>query len=257
VNTLRLAKHNFTLRFTVDSALPPFAGNTVRGALGSALDKMGSDAYERVFKIESAESIPNPYTMSVGYPSAPEYKTGDTLPFSVTLFGSACEYCDDIVAAAKQMCNRKLRNCVLADYGLEFDRVWSDAGAESIPPCDSLKISFVTPTEILSSKQAMSEITFEAFTDSLFGRINGIIDNYTDGEFIIPYALAAKKPFVQAEYNLEPINFHTSGQPIYGLIGSVRYIGNVTRYLPYIDLGSQLHIGKKTTRACGEYIFEI
>jgi hypothetical protein len=257
VNTLRLAKYQFTFRFTADTKLPPFVGNTFRGALGSALDKMGSAAYEAVFKIEATESIPNPFTMSVRHPSAPEYKKGDSIPFSITLFGNACEYSEDIVAAAKQICRGKLRNGNLADYGLEFDRVWSDAGAESISPCDSIKIDFVTPTEILSSKQAISELTFEVFIDSLFGRISGVIDNYTGGEFIIPYALTYKKPFVRAEYNLEPINFQTSGQPINGLIGSVKYSGNVTRYLPYIDLGSQLHIGKKTTRACGEYIFEI
>ncbi|MDR0221894.1 MAG: CRISPR system precrRNA processing endoribonuclease RAMP protein Cas6, partial [Lachnospiraceae bacterium] len=42
-----------------------------------------------------------------------------------------------------------------------------------------------------------------------------------------------------------------------GFVGTVSYFGDVTRYLPYIDLGSQIHIGKKTTRACGEYVFEI
>jgi CRISPR-associated Csx2 family protein len=257
VNTLRLTKYNFTLRFTADAELPPFVGNTVRGALGSALDKMGSAAYENVFKIEATESMPNPHTISVRYPSASKYKKDDTLPFSVTLFGVACEYGEDIVAAAKQMCRGKLKDCVVADCGLEFDRVWSDAGAENIPPSDSIKINFVTPTEMLSSKEAISELTFETFIDRLFGRISDIIDNYTDGEFVVPYALTYKKPNVSVEYNLEPTRFKTSGQPINGLIGSVRYSGNITRYLPYIDLGSQLHIGKKTTRACGEYIFEI
>jgi hypothetical protein len=257
VNKLQLAKYNFILRFTAETELPPFIGNTIRGALGSALDYMGSAAYESVFKTETTESIPNPYTVSVQYPSAATYKPGDTLPFSVTLFGTACEHGDDIVTAAKQMCHGKLNDCVLTDFELEFDRVWSDAGAESIPPCDSVKISFVTPAEILSSKEPVNELTFETFVDSLFGRIGGVIDNYTYGEFVIPYALTYKKPFVQAEHNLEPIRFQTSGQPINGLKGSVRYNGNITRYLPYIDLGSELHIGKKTTRACGEYIFEI
>ena len=41
-----------------------------------------------------------------------------------------------------------------------------------------------------------------------------------------------------------------------GIVGSVRYKGDITKYLPYIDLGSQIHIGKKTTRGCGEYEFE-
>ncbi|MDR1193119.1 MAG: CRISPR system precrRNA processing endoribonuclease RAMP protein Cas6 [Peptococcaceae bacterium] len=155
------------------------------------------------------------------------------------------------------MCAGKLSNCVLEGGGLDYDRMWSDNGAETIPRCEELTINFLTPTEILSGKEPIREVDFNTLIDSLFGRIGGIIDNYTEGEFVIPYSLFARRPFVKAEYNLRPINFQTSGQPIYGFLGAVRYLGDVTRYLPYIDLGSQIHMGKKTTRACGEYSFEI
>jgi hypothetical protein len=218
---------------------------------------MGSAVYERVFKIEAAESVPNPYAISALYPSEMRYKAGDALSFSLTLFGDACDYSADFETAAKEMCRGKLENCIFRACETEYDRVWSDSGAESIPPRDEIRIKFVTPTEILSGKQPVREVAFETFIDSLLGRIGGIIDNYTDAEFVIPYALIAKKPFVAAEYDLEPIDFQTSGQPINGFWGTVRYTGGITRYLPYIDLGSQLHIGKKTTRSCGEYSFEI
>jgi hypothetical protein len=39
--------------------------------------------------------------------------------------------------------------------------------------------------------------------------------------------------------------------------GEVTYKRYVTRHLPYFDLESQLHIGKKTTRGCGEYWFRL
>jgi hypothetical protein len=256
-NTLRLLKYRFVLSFTADTDLLPFVGNSIRGALGSALDRMGAAAYERVFKIEANDSVPNPYTISTPYPARPRYAEGDTLEFSLILFGDACDYGADFATAAKEMCRGKMKNCVLQSCEIEYDRVWSDSGAESLLPCNEILIRFITPTEILSSKHPISELTFETFIDSLFGRIGGIIDNYTDTEFIVPYALFAKKPLVKAEYNLEPLHFQTSGQPINAILGTVKYSGDITRYLPYIDLGSQLHIGKKTTRACGEYIFEI
>jgi hypothetical protein len=257
MNALRLAKHRFSLRFTADAVLPGFIGNTVRGALGAALDDLGSPAYERMFKINSAESIPNPYTISVPYPSKVCYKKDDALAFEITLFGLACEFGDDVTAAARDMCKGKLENCVTDGHELIYDREWSDAGAESMPYCGELTVHFLTPTEIHSGKEPLMEIDFNTFIDSLFGRISDIIGNYTDGELVIPYSLVARRPFVQAEYNLKSVEFKTSGQPIRAVTGRIKYSGDVTRYLPYIDLGSQTHIGKKTTRACGEYSFEI
>ena len=155
------------------------------------------------------------------------------------------------------MCKGRLENAICHSKRLEYDRVWSDNGADSIPYCDDLTVKFLTPAEILSSKEPVDKLSFSSFIDSLFGRISGLIDNYTDRQFIVPYSLVADKPYVRAEHTLKEITLKTSGQPIHSFIGTVRYYGDVTRYLPYIDLGSQTHIGKKTTRACGEYTFTI
>ena len=87
--------------------------------------------------------------------------------------------------------------------------------------------------------------------------ISGIIDNYSEENFVVRYALVAKKPFVTGEYNIKKVCFKTSGQPINGFMGAIKYTDAIARYLPYINLGSQIHIGKKTTRACEEYLFII
>ncbi len=256
MNTLRLWKMQYTFRFTSPAHLPPFIGNTLRGALGRALG-IDSPAYGYVFKTKAEASVPNPFVISAPYPSKELYGRGDTLSFFITLLGNAANYAADITAAVQEMCHGKLENCVCEAVELLYDRVWSDAGAESIPHCDALTVNFVTPAEILSGKEPVKELEFSMFIDSLFGRISGVIDHYTDGQFVIPYTLMANKPRVQAAFDVKEIKLQTNQQPISGFTGTVKYYGNVTRYLPYIDLGSQLHIGKKTTRACGEYRFEI
>ena len=257
MNKLKLCKHKFTLRFTADAILPPFVGNTIRGAFGQSLYDNFPSVCNQVFKIEGAESVPNPFVISTPYPGKGGYKSGDTLDFTITLFGTACGYESDILSAVRLMCNGKLSDAEIIKSEQVYTREWSDNGADSIPHADTLTLRFHTPTEILSSKEPIAELDFKKFIDSLFGRIAGVIDHYTEDEFIVPYRLIAKKPFVKAEYRLKPARFKTSGQPINGFIGSIRYFGDITRYLPYIDLGSQIHIGKKTTRSCGEYSFEI
>ena len=103
----------------------------------------------------------------------------------------------------------------------------------------------------------MYEPDFAVLMDSLLGRIAAICDHYGPSEFVIPYALVAKKPYVNAKYDLKRVQINSNSQPVNGFVGKVTFFGDVTRYLPYIDLGSQLHIGKKTTRSCGEYNFTL
>ena len=257
MNTLNLRKYKFTLSFVTDAFLPPFIGNTIRGALGQALYDNSREAYNAIFKGAGTESKPNPFSISAPYPSKGKYYAGEILEFYVTLFGIAGDCGEEIPKAVQTMCKGKLEHTRLTEIECIYAREWSDSGAESIPHCDNLTVSFLSPTEILSSKKPLHEIGFNTFTDSLFGRINGIINNYTRNEFVLSYTLIAERPLVTAEYDLKPVDIQTSGQPIRGFIGQIRYFGDITRYLPYIDLGSQIHIGKKTTRSCGEYSIEI
>jgi CRISPR-associated endoribonuclease Cas6 len=242
--------------FTCETRLPYFIGNTIRGALGQSLHDNFPSIYEAVFKVEGGDSFPNPYVVSVPFPSNGVYHAGEMLWFSVTLFGSACEYAEDISTAARSMCSGKLENAKLYTVDCEYSRVWSDSHADTIPQCETVTLKFLTPTEFTSSKQPVFEPDFPFFVDSLFGRISTIIDHYGEKEFIIPYSLIARKPLINAEYDLKPVQINSNNHPINGFTGKIRYTGNFTRYMPYIDLGSQLHLGKKTTRSCGEYFFE-
>jgi hypothetical protein len=257
MNSIKLLKLRFTLTFTGETHLPPFVGNTLRGALGRALCDNFPVVYEAVFKVAGGESTPNPFTISAPYPGKESYHIGENMDFSLTLFGSACVYEDEIINAAKLMCNGKLSHAKLTATELEYSREWSDAGAESITPCNFLRLQFISPTQILSGKVSVYAPDFGMFIDSLLGRISAITDNYGEKEFTIPYSLIARKPFVRAEYDTKRLLITTNKQPIGGFVGTICYLGDVTRYLPYIDLGSQLHLGKKTTRSCGEYTFEI
>jgi len=252
-----LTKLRFELTFRNDSRLPLFVGNTIRGAIGQSLYDNHRGVYDKVFKTSSESSIPNPFAISAPYPSKGSYFKGDTLEFFITLFGSACEYDDAISDAARLMCSGKLLGAELSEVECIYSCEWSDSGAESIAHCDLVNLEFISPTELISSKRPVFEPDFTTFIDSLFGRISSICDNYGKCEFVIPYSLIARKPQVSAVYDLKNVQINSNSHPINGFIGKIAYSGDLTRYLPYIDLGSQIHLGKKTTRSCGEFSFEI
>ena len=256
MNSLKLLKLSFVLSFQDERVLPPFVGNTIRGALGKALNDNFPAVYDAVFKVKGGESVPNPFVISTPYPGRGSYSYGESLTFNVTLFGSACKYAENIAAAAELMGKGKLAGAMLTQSTIEYYQEWSDAGADAAPPCDRLTLNFITPTELLSSKDPVYEPEFGQLMDRLFGRISTIFDYYGDRELVIPYSLIGKKPFVRAEYDIKKVQINSNQQPIDGFIGTIRYFGDVTRYLPYIDLGSQVHLGKKTTRSCGEFTFD-
>ena len=195
--------------------------------------------------------------ISAPYPSKMHYTAGENLSFSITLLGAACDFEHSIAGAAKLMCNGKLEAAKLISCKQSYNIKWTDAGASKLSPCNNLTINFLTPTEILENGKPPTQLDFATFVDRVFVRIAGVIDNHGEGEFTIPYRLMYNKPYVKTESNLQAVKLQTSGQPITGFVGKVQYTGNITRYLPYIDLCSQIHVGKKTSRSCGKYIFEI
>lgn len=244
-------------------------GNTLRGALGISLFRNhckldnpqcdsckdgGSCPYVAVFKTKNQESIPNPYVISVSYPGKSNYQSGEFLIFSITLFGAAVCYEDDIIEAIEKMSIGKIENTTIELLELRR-REWHDDVAPK--DADSLRLDFITPTEIYCNKKMVTELDFFTFRDSLFRRLAGVINHYGEREFVLPYQLMTEKPRIETISSLNERRFYTSQQPINGVVGSVRYFGEISRYLPYIELGKQLHLGKKTTRSCGQYDYII
>ncbi|GHU48903.1 hypothetical protein FACS1894127_0630 [Clostridia bacterium] len=131
MNSLKLLKLRFTLTFTGKAQLPTFIGNTLRGALGRSLCDNFPAAYEAVFKVTGGESVPNPFVISAPYPSKGNYDIGENIDFGVTLFGSAYAYEDDIINAAKLICNGKLSRATLTKAERIYYREWSDTGSVS------------------------------------------------------------------------------------------------------------------------------
>ncbi|MDR1482969.1 MAG: hypothetical protein LBI74_10110 [Synergistaceae bacterium] len=272
MNSLMMTKLLFRARFTVDAYLPPFLGNSLRGALGRALVR-GNCAYNEpvcevcpehcvygeVFKsraqVKSLDSVPNPFVIDVPYPAREQHKAGENLNFSITLFGTAIRHREEISAAAGEMFRGRLKCLRLDEAKEEYGREWSDSG--SLPFSESLKVELLTPLVLLTGKTPVTEIGFDLFADSLFNRAAGIIDVYGGSEFVLPYALTHRKPKIICENNLRVVKIKQENQPIVGLMGTLRFFGDVTRYLPYVGLCSEIHFGKMTTRGCGKFRYGI
>jgi hypothetical protein len=245
-NSLPVVRLTFTAQVRENAPrLSEFMGNKIRGALGRKL--YSTSAYNAIFKVESGTSVPQPYTVDVDYPLA---RDADRFDFGISLFGYACDYREQIADIVCTMMPEFAIECTDNDFA-----VWSDEHADAIAAVSSLKVSFITPLVLKDNAKP----DFSTVIDSIFGRVGDIIDSYTDGEFVLPYAVTHRKPFITAEYDLRDVSIELEKPPkIDGVVGSVTYHGvGLERYMPYFDIGSVLHAGKLTTRGCGLYEYEM
>jgi len=272
MNKLRLTKLEFTAELITNAFLPPYLGNSLRGAFGHALSRRNCGksvddcgncdaicAYAEIFKSQSQvkglNSVPNPYVIGVDYPAKEEWRAGETLDFSLTLFGRGGSWHEEVSVAVSEMFTGKLSCMRLRETREALCREWSDEG--EIPSINMLTVKLKTPLVLLSSKRLVTEIDFYLFTDRVFNRIADVIDVYGEQDFILPYGLTHRKPKVTTESDLKVVTIKQETQPIKGLLGELRFQGDVTHYMPYVDLCSQLHIGKMATRGCGRIEFEL
>jgi hypothetical protein len=217
-------------------------------------------AYGFVFKsqikIDGFDSVTNPFVIGCDYSGKTGYIAGEPFEFTITLFGAGARFRDEITAAVAGMYREKLS--VLRHVGARilYDREWSDDG--EIEHVDSVAVELLTPLVLLTSHKLVYEIDFKMFADAAFNRISNVIDVYGDAPLILPYALEHRAPRVICEAILREVTIKQSSPgAVNGLLGSLRFAGDVTRYMPYIDLCSQLHLGKMTTRGCGAFAFEL
>ena len=278
MNSLKLTRLLFEAKASQNLLWPEYIGNKLRGLLGYALvdlycilpeserrstqpdneldtlcrtcAKKQTCPFAQVFKVCSETSVPQPFSIGIHYiPGGRGFAAGEKLEFDITLFGSTSAFKEEIKKAVISM----LPEFEVVSY--EHNRKWSDENNSSIQQVGKLHIDFLTPLQIYSSKKLILEPSFNEFTDNLFSRLADIIQSYGEGELILPYALMNRKPRITAEYSLKSIIIPLEKGAIRGVIGSVSYYGDISQFMPYIDIGTWIHAGKQATRGCGKYSF--
>ncbi len=297
MNKLSLLKLVFKGKVTKDISLSAYLGNTIRGSLGRSLvdlycknnDKTACAsctntldcAYAMVFqsdgKEENVPDIPNPFVIKVPGNHKYKYTAGQTIEFSVILCGNATHFAKEIILAVLNIFDHNfagMKNSIyisnIADgfsNQLIFDGTninhifrptfWSDDAAADIGNTSRLLVEFITPVQILRKSKLVTSFNFEIFAENLFSRISSVIDVYGDKEFTIPYSLTYRKPFVTEEQSLKKVTIKQKKQTVEGMVGTVKFTGDLERYFPYVDLGSLLHIGKQTACGFGQFRFII
>lgn len=283
MNKLRFLKIACRIQAKEGYSSTGFIGNKVRGAIGEAMVHLFCPnkkpqchecgmkeqcIYSNVFKPVRTHveftSLPAPFVIGVEELVREDIMSGDIVEFSVTLFGKMIVYRKQLIQTLQSMFCGKRRGFSKAFTLLEINSipdgklVWReeiyniDAGAEAVlwQDCfnrnvgctgENREIMIRFKTDLITKNDIHVNWGFSEFLDAVLYRIAGMIDIYEEDEFILPYGMLYRKPYIISDIFVDSGRFE------------MIFSGNMEPYLPYIQLGEYLHIGKKTTYGFGEY----
>jgi hypothetical protein len=306
---MRFGRYVLTVLFEDDTLLPKYLGSTLRGAFGASLKTSlcGNLAracescriaarclYARTFeprsfagdtRLHGGIEPPPAYVIEPPTGHPPRLGKGDTLAFTLLLFGEANSYVPFFLNAFEVMGRRGISRRVdesgrgmfsLHDVHQKeghslFDNstgrlmgqpVVRHMRMEPLPdgnPLD-LKVALQTPLRLKFHNQLRDTLPFHVLVRAALRRISSVFAFHGDGSPDLDYKhlVAAANSVQICSSQLQWLDWerYSNRQKrrmlLGGMVGSVRYASVPRIYHPILETGSVLHLGKQSTFGLGK-----
>ena len=245
----------YPLRFRFATCkLRDFSANIVRGAFGSALKKVDTDAYARFFAPKMTPGAepsgfadpPRPFVFRMLGPLEVGLNLFLTREPAVELFTRAMAELGTLISVSGTKPLR-LPLCVLE-------------GRVSEGRMCRVRVHFLTPTELKGAEQPEFGILLARIRD----RVSTLRELYGDGPLAIDFKAfgerASRVPMTRCE--LVPVTAErtsrATGQShsLGGFTGVAEYEGDLAEFLPYLEIARWTGVGRQTVWGKGEIAYE-
>ena len=215
-----------------------------------------------------------------------EYRKGESFSFQLTLIGRAIDYLPYFLVSFRELGEmgigkgrgRFQLTHVRADDGesiydgesqmvhnLDNARSFDDIRRETeSQPTDVLSLRLITPTRITHEGALTDQLPFHVFWRRLIGRISALAYFHCGESLEMDFkGLIEKATSVETRDSTlrwKDWTRYSSRQDrrmqLGGLVGRVRYEGEMAGFVPFVALGAFLHVGKNATFGLGKYRVE-
>jgi CRISPR-associated endoribonuclease Cas6 len=228
--------------------------------------------------------VPRPYVIELYETSKRIFSVGDLFHFGLVLIGKAIDYFPYFI-----FCFDELGRRGLGTERVKFDlqevsgydlikQQWmpiydpktrflidnlpiTSTGLLPTNCKETLSLEFLTPTRIKYRESYITNIEFHVMVRNLLRRISMLMFYHCDSEvdLDINELIEKSKAVDVLKWNLRWHDWtrYSSRQKeqmeFGGVIGTVTYKGDFEKFMPFIALGEQIHIGKGTTFGLGKY----
>lgn len=221
----------------------------------------------------------NPFVLYPHTEGKTEWKAGDVCIFDITLFGQAALSPEIFLEALKRMERKgwgaerlpfKLQRIVDLDSKrlvYACNRTWlKNIGRYTMEirekNADMALIVFDTPVRIVSGGSVCSELPFHLLMRFLMGRFALMTQAFTD--FVIQWdqeemlkkaedIRVVEQEWKRIEFTRYSMNQKGGRLELPAQLGWVLYEGDLSDFIPYLEAGRYLHVGKNTTIGFGHY----
>ncbi len=240
----------YPLRFRFETCkLREFSGNGLRGAFGNALKKIDAEAYARYFS-PRAEASSGPSGLS-DPPRPFVFRLAGPLEAGLNLFLTRDPGLEPFKQAMAEL--GTLRSVA----GTERLRLSLSAAERKV---HRLRVHFLTPTELKGADQPEFGILMARIRD----RISTLRDLYGEGPLEIDFKAFGERatrvsmtrcelvPVAAERISRRTGQRHSLG----GFTGLAEYEGEISEFLPYLEIGRWTGVGRQTVWGKGEIAYE-
>lgn len=264
-----------------DGELPSFLGSTLRGALGWALQKdkqVYYDLFENNHTSHSAAHTVNPYIIEPPKPKQ-KYKKGDKLFFSFILLGHATSWYQKIITILAERNKLELGARRLPFrihrifHGIDLSLIWQceqpklisaiDNAVDIFPEYQEGKrcaIQLQTPLRIRRKGKLVTQLDFATIIRNISKRIIELTERYgghvdlkeVEDICLLAQAVSLSESLIYP-YELKRYSTRRNKKMDFtGILGMLTFEGDLTPFIPLLNLAQLLHIGRNTTFGCGK-----
>lgn len=265
--------------------LPPYLGSTLRGVIGHAL-KQDKDAYDYLYRnyvlSDYKRDILNPYMIIPPLQKQSSYPKGSELEFDLILLGDAQQYTVSVIKALNKIENLglgALRNPFVLKKVLhkQYQRIiWQDGYLNSnaikneelpylsLSDVKRVVLQIHTPLRIRRKGKLLEMLDFPTIFRNITSRMEELTSRY--GGWVNEEEIARLMNFsqniavVREELRLEELKRYSNRQEktidLSGLMGSIEFEGELTKFVPWLYAIQILHIGRNTTFGMGNITVE-
>jgi hypothetical protein len=238
-------------------------------------------AYSYIFETAEYSQKIRPYIIEVPFNDKRSYKKNEIISFTIVLLCNATKYLPHFIFTFMELGKKGLTK---KKYKFNLEQVidsnnniifkdnkiinkgkisnWDEIIKESkINIKDKLTLNFTTPLRLATNNKLQSKISFELIIKKLIKRINDIykyhcnIHNKINSKAIIKKAKDIEISFSNLKWKdwIRYSNRQKRKMTFGGLLGHITFKGSFEEFLPYLVLGSYIHIGKNCTFGQGKY----
>jgi len=235
------------------------------------------------------ERVPHPFIIEPPYKDKIEYNIGEIIEFNLILIGRAIDYLpyfiytfDELgkIGIGKGRGKYELKSVKIQKSMIKSEEIYSSdtkilkpfkINPLSLQPLSlgndftylkNLTLYFLTPTRIIHNGHLIFDLEFHIFIRNLLRRIALIYYFHCGGS---PFKIRFKELIYKAmeikvrDRNLKWYDWerYSAKQDIKikmgGFIGNITFEGDINKFIPYINIGEYIHVGKGTSFGLGKY----